>query len=70
VRDAGLDLARDARERRLVEHREIGMTYSSFMSGLKRAQIEIDRKVLADLAVRDKPAFSKIASQVKASLAH
>jgi len=46
------------------------MTYSSFMSGLKRAQIEIDRKVLADLAVRDKPAFSKIASQVKASLAH
>ena len=50
--------------------RELGMTYSSFMAGLKRAQIEIDRKVLADLAVRDKPAFSRIASQVKASLAH
>lgn len=50
--------------------RELGMTYSGFMSGLKRAQIEIDRKVLADLAVRDKPAFSKIASQVKAGLAH
>ena len=50
--------------------RELGMTYSSFMSGLKRAQIEIDRKVLADLAVQDKAAFAKIASQVKASLAH
>jgi large subunit ribosomal protein L20 len=40
------------------------------MAGLKRAQIEIDRKVLADLAVQDKPAFDKIASQVKASLSH
>ncbi len=50
--------------------RELGMTYSAFMSGLKRANIEIDRKVLADLAVMDKPAFAKIAGQVKASLAH
>jgi large subunit ribosomal protein L20 len=50
--------------------RELGMTYSAFMSGLKRANIEIDRKVLADLAVLDKPAFAKIAGQVKASLAH
>ena len=50
--------------------RELGMTYSSFMSGLKRAQIEVDRKVLADLAVTDKPAFAKIASQAKASLSH
>jgi len=50
--------------------RELGMSYSSFMSGLKRANIEIDRKVLADLAVQDKPAFAKIAGQVKASLAH
>jgi len=50
--------------------RELGMTYSSFMSGLKRANIDIDRKVLADLAVADKAAFAKIASQVKASLSH
>ncbi len=50
--------------------RELGMTYSAFMAGLKRARIEIDRKVLADLAVLDKPAFARIASQVKASLAH
>jgi large subunit ribosomal protein L20 len=50
--------------------RELGMSYSTFMAGLKRAQIDIDRKVLADLAVMDKPAFAKIAGQVKASLAH
>jgi large subunit ribosomal protein L20 len=50
--------------------RELGLTYSAFMSGLKKAQIDIDRKVLADLAVQDKPAFAKIASQVKASLSH
>jgi len=50
--------------------RELGMTYSAFMAGLKRARIEIDRKVLADLAVRDKPAFARIAERAKASLAH
>jgi len=50
--------------------RELGMSYSTFMAGMKRANIDIDRKVLADLAVADKPAFAKIASQVKASLAH
>ena len=50
--------------------RELGMSYSVFMAGLKRANIDIDRKVLADLAVADKAAFAKIASQVKASLAH
>jgi len=50
--------------------REHGLSYSVFMSGLKRANIEIDRKVLADLAVSDKAAFGQIASQVKASLAH
>ncbi len=49
--------------------RELGMTYSVFMNGLKRAQIDIDRKVLADLAVYDKAAFTKIAEQAKASLA-
>jgi large subunit ribosomal protein L20 len=50
--------------------RELGMSYSVFMAGLKRANIDIDRKVLADLAVADKPAFAKIAGQVKASLTH
>ena len=50
--------------------REHGMSYSVFMNGLKRANIEIDRKMLADLAVADKPAFAKIASQVKAGITH
>jgi len=49
--------------------RELGMSYSVFMAALKRANIDIDRKVLADLAVYDKVAFSKIAEQAKASLA-
>ena len=48
--------------------RQAGMKYSTFMNGLKKAAIEIDRKVLADLAVFDKPAFAHIASQAKASL--
>ena len=39
--------------------RECGMSYSVFMNGLKKAAIELDRKVLADLAVFDKPAFAK-----------
>jgi len=50
--------------------REQGMSYSVFMNGLKRAHIEIDRKLLADLAVADKPGFAKIASQVKAGITH
>jgi len=48
--------------------RECGMTYSAFMNGLKKSAIDLDRKVLADLAVFDKAAFAKIASQAKASL--
>ena len=45
------------------------MTYSAFMNGLNKASIDIDRKVLADLAVHDKEAFRKIAEQAKASIA-
>ncbi len=48
--------------------REQGMAYSVFMNGLKKAAIEIDRKVLADLAVFDKAAFAQIVAQAKASL--
>ena len=48
--------------------RELGMTYSAFMNGLKKASIEVDRKVLADLAVADKAAFAQLASQAKAKL--
>ena len=45
-----------------------GLSYSVFMNGLKKAEIDIDRKVLADLAVFDKAAFSQIVGQAKASL--
>ena len=48
--------------------RELDMSYSVFIAGLKKAEIEIDRKVLADLAVHDRAAFNQIADQVKASL--
>ena len=49
--------------------REHGLTYSVFMNGLKRAAIGLDRKVLADMAVMDKPAFAAIVNQVKATIA-
>ena len=48
--------------------RELGLTYSRFMNGLKKASIEVDRKVLADLAVFDNPAFAALANQAKAQL--
>jgi large subunit ribosomal protein L20 len=49
--------------------RACGLTYSQFANGLKKAAIEIDRKMLADLAVNDQAAFSSIVEQVKAKLA-
>jgi large subunit ribosomal protein L20 len=48
--------------------RDAGVTYSVFMAGLKKAGIDVDRKILADLAVFDKAAFGKIVEQAKASL--
>ncbi|OGT21474.1 MAG: 50S ribosomal protein L20 [Gammaproteobacteria bacterium RBG_16_57_12] len=50
--------------------REVGLSYSRFINGLKKAEIEIDRKVLADMAVFDKNAFSVLADKAKASLAN
>jgi len=49
--------------------REHGITYSAFIAGLNKAEIDMDRKVLADLAVLDKPAFAAIVDKVKSSLA-
>ncbi|MEL7485981.1 MAG: 50S ribosomal protein L20 [Pseudomonadota bacterium] len=49
--------------------RELGLTYSRFMNGLARAGIEVDRKVLADLAVREPEAFKALAEKAKAALA-
>ena len=52
-----------------AEARVHGLSYSRFINGLNKASIEIDRKVLADLAVFDKVAFGALAEQAKASLA-
>ena len=49
--------------------REMGMSYSVFMAGLKKANIGIDRKMLAELAVNDPAAFGSIVDKVKAQLA-
>ncbi|MGK2913627.1 MAG: 50S ribosomal protein L20 [Porticoccaceae bacterium] len=46
-----------------------GLSYSQLIAGLKKAGIELDRRVLADLAVHDKSAFTQIVSQAKAALA-
>jgi large subunit ribosomal protein L20 len=45
--------------------RQNGLTYGQFIAGLKKAQIEIDRKILADLAVRDSATFGRIVELAK-----
>ena len=45
-----------------------GMNYSTFMNGLKKAGIELNRKMLAEIAVSDKEAFAALAEQAKAAL--
>jgi large subunit ribosomal protein L20 len=49
--------------------REHGVSYSRFIAGLNKAAIGLDRKVLADMAVHDKPAFAAVVGKVKAALA-
>ena len=48
--------------------RKEGLSYNQFLSGMRKANIELDRKVLADIAVNDPAAFSAIAAQAKAAL--
>ena len=48
--------------------RDNGISYSRLINGLHKANIEVDRKMLADLAVNDKTAFSVLAEQAKAAL--
>jgi large subunit ribosomal protein L20 len=48
--------------------REHGLTYSQFMCGMKKAGIELDRKVLSDLAVREPTAFKSLVNQAQAAL--
>ena len=52
-----------------AQARECGITYSKLMDGLCKAAIELDRKVLADMAVHDKPSFAAIVEKAKAALA-
>lgn len=47
----------------------LGLSYSRFMDGLNKAGVELDRKVLADLAVQDQTAFAKLVDQAKTALA-
>ncbi|WP_295640993.1 50S ribosomal protein L20 [uncultured Methylibium sp.] len=80
VMKAGQYAYRDRRNRKRVFRRlwiarinaaarSFGVTYSRFMAGLKKASIEIDRKVLADMAVNDPAAFGSIVEKAKAQLA-
>lgn len=48
--------------------RNSGLSYSLLISGLKKASIEIDRKVLSDIAIHDKPGFAQLAEKAKAAL--
>lgn len=52
-----------------IAAREHGLNYSQFIHGLKEANIGLDRKVLADIAVKDPAAFGKIAQEAKTALA-
>ncbi|MDX1346098.1 MAG: 50S ribosomal protein L20 [Sedimenticolaceae bacterium] len=51
-----------------AEARNNGISYSRMIDGLNKAGIEVDRKMLADLAIHDKPAFGALAEQAKAAL--
>ncbi len=50
--------------------RSLDLTYSQFMHGLKKTGIDLDRKVLSDMAIFDEAAFAQITAQVKAALAN
>ena len=52
-----------------AQARECGLSYSLLINGLKKAVIELDRKVLADMAIHDKPAFAVVAEKAKEALA-
>jgi large subunit ribosomal protein L20 len=78
--ERGLKFAYSGRKQKKRQYRSIwivrigaaaklnGMNYSNFINGLKKAGIELDRKILADIAVKDPAAFSSLASQAKAAL--
>jgi large subunit ribosomal protein L20 len=79
--ERGLKFAYAGRKQRKRQYRSLwivrisaaakvnGLSYSQFIHGLKKAGVELDRKILADLAVRDEAAFTNLAQQAKAALA-
>lgn len=79
--ERGLKFAYSGRKQKKRQYRSIwivrigaaaklnGLSYSQFINGLKKSGVELDRKILADLAVTDAAAFSSLASQAKAALA-
>ena len=80
VEKAGQYAYRDRRQRKRqfralwitrinAQSRANGLSYSRLIDGLKKADVSLDRRVLADIAVHDKPAFAAIVEQAKAQLA-
>jgi large subunit ribosomal protein L20 len=80
VRHSGVYAYRDRRDRKAqfrrlwiarinAAVRPHGISYSRFINGLKAADIEVDRKILADMAVNDPAAFGQLVEQAKAALA-
>lgn len=79
--DRALKFAYQGRKQRKRQFRELwivrigaasraeGLSYSQFMHGLKLADVELDRKILADIAVADAAGFARLAEQAKAALA-
>ncbi len=77
---AGVNAYRDRRQRKRqfrrlwiarinAAARQQGLSYSRFIAGLKKAAIDVDRKVLADLAVNEKATFQVLAEEAKSALA-
>src|SRR5579864_8597289 len=78
--ERGLKFAYSGRKQKKRQYRSIwivrigaaaklnGMSYSTFINGLKKSGVELDRKILADLAVTDAAAFSSLAEQAKGAL--
>ena len=78
--DRGLKFAYSGRKQRKRQYRSLwivrigaaaklnGISYSQLINGLKKAGVELDRKILADLAVKDPAAFKSLAEQAKTAL--
>lgn len=49
--------------------RQYDVSYSVFMNGMKKAGLELDRKVLSDMAINDKPAFAALVARIKSAVA-